>query len=462
MQIPILSGITTDESADFSAAYPVNLVPVPGSQGISDGYLRPADGIVERGVGDGACRGGIVWQDVLYMVLGTRLTRVGSDGSTTNIGVVAGTDRVTLTYSFSHLAVAGGGNLYLYDGTAFARVTDVDLGTVLSVAWQGGYLITTDGEFLVTNELADPFEINPLRYGSSEVSPDPVVAVLRLRNEIYAVNKNTIEVFQNVGGTGFPFQRAEGAMVSRGAISSDACCVFAETIAFVGGGEGEALAVWTTNGGAATKVSTRDVDKAISNVADKSAIFVQSRLFEGHANLYIHLPDQAFVYDAAATAALGRPVWHRLQSGAGGPWRVGAMVFAYGEWWVGDTQSGSIGVFAGATGEHWGEKTTWQFNTPIIYNSGMGAIVHELELVSLTGRVAVGAAPVIATEYSLDGATWSQRKTIKAGTTGQRRKRLVWLQQGPMDNLRMQRFTGDSDAHLTFARLEAKLEPLAF
>ena len=44
-QIPLFAGITTDANADFRTAYPVNMVPVPMAQGISDGYLRPADGI---------------------------------------------------------------------------------------------------------------------------------------------------------------------------------------------------------------------------------------------------------------------------------------------------------------------------------------------------------------------------------------------------------------------------------
>ena len=51
--IPILSGISAS-GADFRSAYPVNLVPVPKVQGISQGYLRPAEGIVAVADGGGA------------------------------------------------------------------------------------------------------------------------------------------------------------------------------------------------------------------------------------------------------------------------------------------------------------------------------------------------------------------------------------------------------------------------
>ena len=76
MQIPVLSGIYSDSAADFRTSYPVNLVPVPKDQGISAGYLRQADGIVESGTGPGAVRGGINWNGVCYRVMGTKLVSV--------------------------------------------------------------------------------------------------------------------------------------------------------------------------------------------------------------------------------------------------------------------------------------------------------------------------------------------------------------------------------------------------
>jgi hypothetical protein len=104
----------------------------------------------------------------------------------------------------------------------------------------------------------------------------------------------------------------------------------------------------------------------------------------------------------------------------------------------------------------------WQFGTTIIYNEGRGAILQNIELVALTGSVAYGLDPTINTSYSIDGQNWSQQKFIKAGETGQRAKRLVWFHQGWMRNWRVQRFQGTSDAHMSFARLETAIEPLAY
>ena len=48
MQIQILNGIYTDNGPDLRTAYPVNMVPVPKQSGISNGFLRPGDGIVSN------------------------------------------------------------------------------------------------------------------------------------------------------------------------------------------------------------------------------------------------------------------------------------------------------------------------------------------------------------------------------------------------------------------------------
>ena len=129
---------------------------------------------------------------------------------------------------------------------------------------------------------------------------------------------------------------------------------------------------------------------------------------------------------------------------------------------VGDPQSSHIGYLVDNIGTHWGQIVRWEFGTIIVYNEGNGAIFNKLELVSLTGRVALGVDPIITTSYSVDGMAWSQDRPLRVGATGNTTKRLAWFQQGHMRNWRIQRFRGDSQAHLSFARLEAQLEPLAY
>jgi len=468
MQISILNGIYTDNGPDFRTSYPVNMVPVPKNSGISTGYLRPGDGLVANGTGPGIDRGGINWQGECYRVMGTKLVSVASNGAVTVLGDVGGpvNTLVTFDYSFDELAIASGGRLYYWNNSTLTQVTDPDLGVVLDVVWVDGYFMTTDGEFLIVTELSNPLDVNPLKYGSSEVDPDPVVALLKLRNEIYALNRNTIEVFDNTGGDLFPFARIDGAQVQKGVVGTQACCVYIERIAFLGSGRNEAPSIYVGAAATTQKISTQEIDELLLTYteAQLSLVKMEARNDKSHQHLYVHLPDRTIVYDAAASEALGDQVWFTLTTTVVGfaQYRARNLVWAYDKWLVGDPQSSTIGYLVDDIGSHWGQQVRWEFGTIIAYNEGKGALFQNIELVSLTGRVALGTNPQISTSYSLDGLSYSQDRYIYVGTIGNTNKRLAWFQQGHMRNWRIQRFRGDSDSHIAFARLEMQIEGLLY
>lgn len=464
MQVPILNGIYTDGVSDFRTSYPRNMMPVPKQQGISEGYLRPADGIVQLGSGPGNGRGGINWNGTCFRVMGTSLVSIDSAGVTKVLGDVGGSGQVTLDYSFDRLAIASSGNLYYWNGSTLTRVTDADLGYVTDFLWVDGYFMTTDGTNLVVTELNDPTSVNPLKYGSSEADPDPVKGLIKLRNEVYALNRYTIEVFQNVGGDFFPFERIEGAQMQRGVIGTFAAAMFMENIAFVGGGRNEAPAVWIGSNSSTAKISTREVDQILEKYSEDAlaSIVAEVRVSNGHQLLYIHLPDQVLVYDGAASQVVNEPVWFTLDSGvlAAQTYRAKNFVWCYNKWLCEDPTSNVHGELVNTISSHFGAVVGWEFGTLIVYNAGRGALFHELELVCLTGRAAFGSDPTVWTSYTVDGVVWSQERPRSAGKFGERLKRLTWMQQGYMRHWRCQKFRGTSDCHISVARLEATIEAL--
>ena len=466
MQIPILAGIYTDNAPALRTSYPVNLQPVPKTQALGTEFLKPADGIIALGTGPGINRGAIEWSGDHYRVMGSQLCRIDTAGTLTDLGsvTIGSGNRVSMDYSFSRLAIASNQRLYYYDGTTLDQVTDPDLGVVLDVIWIDGYFMVTDGDTIVVTELNDPFAVNPLKYGSSEVDPDPIVALKKLRNEAYAINRHSIEVFENVGGEGFPFSRIDGAFIPRGSISTSTCCVYADAIAFIGGARNESPSVWLGLNGKTQKISTQELDTVLLQYSESvlAESVLETRNDKSHSLLYVHLPDRTYVYDANASQELGEPVWHILVSTLDGfaQYRARDFIWSSNRWNCANTQTNQYGYLADQTGQHWGSRVRWEFGTTILYNEGAKAIIHQMELVALTGRIAVGTEPRITTSYSVDGRDWSQRLAIVAGTTGATTKRLVWFQQGLIINWRVQRFEGDSDSHISFARLEASIEKL--
>jgi hypothetical protein len=464
MQIPILSGVYTDENGDVRTSYPRNMMPIAAPNGVSNGYLRPADGIVQFGTGPGIDRGGINWNGACYRVMGTNLVLIDSFGNANILGNVGGSGLVTMDYSFDRLAIASGGSLFYWNGSTLTQVTDPDLGTVVDFCWVDGYFLSTDGTFLIVTELNDPLSVNPLKYGSSEIDPDPVLGIYKLRNEIYALNRYTIEVFDNVGGSLFPFARINGAQIQRGVVGTHAAALFMDNMAFLGSGRGEAIGVYLGANSQSQHISTTEIDRILSTYTETqlSTVLMESRLLDGQWLLYIHLPDRTLVYNGTASQSMQAQVWFELVTSLtdSGQYLARNFVYCYDQWLVGNPASAVHGRIVENISTHWGQPVAWEFGTQMIYNEAKGAIFHELELVALPGRVALGANPAIWTSYTLDGETWSQLRPCNTGSIGNRGKRIRWLQCGTMRQWRAQRFQGISDAHLSVMRLEATLEPL--
>ena len=383
VQIPILSGVFTDENSDFRTSYPRNLIPVPVNQGISNGYLRPADGIVEfSSNAPGIDRGGINWDGVLHRVMGTKFVSISETGVITVIADVGPGGQVTFDYSFDFLGVSSNNKLFLFDKTTLKQITDPDLGPVIDFVWIDGFFMTTDGTSLVVTELKDPFKVNPLKFGSSEIDPDPIVGLLELNNEVYALNRFTIEVFDNIGGLGFPFARIESAAIRRGCIGTHAKAIFLEQIAFMGGARNEATSIWLGISGQSRRIATREIDQILAEFteAQLADVVMEVRVDKGHQFLYIHLPDRTIVYDGAASGVVGQPIWFTLGSSIVGDatYKARNLVRIFDKWIVGDPTENRVGEFVDGISSHYGDVIGWDFNTTIIYNSGFGAGFHRL------------------------------------------------------------------------------------
>ena len=473
MQIPILKGIyTTDDRADYRTAYPRNLVPVPKAQGLSRGYLRPSEGlevITSLGSPLAGDRGGIIWRGEHYRVMGSLLVRITASDEIIIIGDV-GTDAMLVTFArgFDNLGIASNRNLFIYDGNTIQQNVDPDLGEVLDLIWIDGYYLTTDGEFLTVTELDNPLAVNLLKFGSSEIDPDPVVAVVKIRNEVIAVNRYSVETFDNVGGAAdqFPFRRIEGAQLNRGAVGTHAACEFRQALAFVGSKIDETIAVWIGGNGTTRKISTREIDQILEEYTEQelSFISIETRLFKGHENLYIHLPNETLVFDANATEVLQTPVWYTLDSGnqERSRYRAFNYIYVHNKWYCGDPRSQNLCCMTDEHSHHYGQVIGWQFGTDIIFNETSGFIVHEIKLTGLTGRVALDVEPIIYTSHSLDGVTFSAERPKAVGERYDRVRKIIWHRLGETNYQRIQMFRGTSDAHIGIARIDAVFEALTY
>lgn len=466
MQIPIVNGIYTDMNADYRTSYPLNLVPVPKQNGISEGYLRKADGVrlfcPANSVED-ADRGGINWNGVCYRVSGDRLWRINENGTRDDMGFVGGIEQCRFAYSFDRLGVAAGRDLYYLKDNVLAKVTSPNIGVVIDTEWVDGYFVTTDGEFILQAELLDPTEFQNTKYGSSEADPDPIIGLLKVRNELCAFNRYSVEVFNNVGGTGFTFARVDGAMMNKGLIGTHGKCLFAQTFAFVGSGKNEPCSVYLGANGGLTKIATRDIEQLIAGYTEQELSFVvlEAREQNMHQHLYLHLPNKTMVYDLMASQAMQQPIWFELSSSSNGNgiYRAINHVWCYNKWLVGDRFDSRVGVIDNKLSSHYGEPVGWSINTTFIYNGGQSGQIKSIELVGLTGRVNDSSDPKVFLSWTKDGLIWSGERLQRQGMRGQYGKRVIWLRTvGVFRQMVGLRFRGCDDSLASFTAVEVDVE----
>lgn len=461
MRLPLLSGILANETAEFQVSYPINLEIVATDNKIAKAQFRATSGAVTVGTGPGACRGGILWNDEMYRVMGTRLVKIAANGTLTDIGDVGSGGQIAIDFGFDRLAVASSGRLYYYNGASLTQVTDSDLGLVKDMIWISGYYMTTDGTSIVVTELSDPTQVKPLKYGSAEEDPDMVTGLIKLRNEAYAVGRYTIQVLRNVGGNGFPFANQEGATIPVGCVSASAKCLYADTFAFVGSARNEGLGVYLAGSGSATRISPRQIDDELALVADPSSIVVENRTSRGERRLFIHLPDKTLVFLANASKELSEGVWYIAQSGIEQPYRLRNAVRAYGKTYIGDAASGTYGELSGAVSTHFGEVAQQRCDVGLVYNEAHGGIIKSVELVGLPGRAPANTETVVMLSMTRDGETFSEERSVSLGARGERDQRMQWRPRTNFRNWIGLRFRIYGQAMPGIAACEAEIEPLA-
>lgn len=456
MQVSILEGAYFDSQGNIRSSLPINMQPMLGENGFSKGFLRTTPGLTLITVGPGQDRGSILYQGIMFRVMGDQLCSVIA-GVVTQLGGVGNDGKpVRFDYGFDRLAILSANGLYYWQNDALTQVTDPNLTIPIDMCWIDGYYMLTDGVWLYVTELSDPTTILPNGSEQPPEDPSPVVALMQIRDEIYVVTTNSIQNFQNVGGLNFPFQVNPSAMISKGATGTRAVTYFRDTLAFVGNGRNEAPSVYMAGFGTVTPISTPEIDRLLTALtpAEQAAIETEQVATQAEQRLYVHLPTVTLVYHYQASQAAQMPIWSRLVgSGANAPYPARHFV-SIGGYFFGGSPTGQIGSLDETTSLQFGQNTSFQFDTTFLYNGGKGAILQSVELI---GTAEPGQASL---SWTRDGLTWTTPQTIAIGSATRTPRRMQWRPKTRMWNFMGLRFQLQGGALAGFGRLEVGAEPL--
>jgi len=475
VDVPIGGGFHESKSLSLVAEKAVNFFPVipqsPGASGQT--AIFNTQGIVEfADTSGGAGRGWIIHKDELYSIHGTTLYKISSSAVVTNLGTVAGTSRCSLAENGESIAiVVPDGNSYFYDTTAgLVQITDVvfvGFGQVTSVIEKDFYFIFTTDTLFFNSSLASVNkgqDFNALDFGSAEVSTDKILRAFTVRDELVIIGTSTIEIFQNVGGADFPFQRIEGAHVSKGMCARFGIVEYDNGYVYLGNSKDELPSIWRGTSSSAVKISTDAIDNKIQSFtkAEIEDVFTWTYSMDGYFYAGWTVPTTTFIYDGTASANSGRPIWHERQTSSS-RWRVNDVINVYGKVLVQDNTTGKIGQISSTTYTEYGSSITRDLISQYIEHSGKPVFNYKLELhieqATTTDNL---ASPTVELLISDDGGrSFVSMGTQSLGKVGETARRVVWRRLGHFRQTRIYKLTTAAPVKLSFYKMTIGVEPAA-
>ncbi len=431
-QLQIVSGIYSNAIGDYRQSYPINFYPVIMQNGLTNGYLRQTPGLVQVAAAYGPDRGSIEFNGLMYRVSGPYLVRVYSNGVVDQLAVIPGADRVTMVKSIDRICiVANRRGFYWTDSGGLVEITDPDFGYAIDAIAIDGYFLFVNDQYIFNSDLNNPLSFNPLSFASAEIEGDPIVGIEKVRNEAYICGTETIEIFQDVGGSGFPFQRIQGAMIPKGIAGTYAKTNAENSLFFIGAGHGEAPSVYLSGGGQVQKIATDEIEKIIQEYAPEELanVYCESYTANGQFFVLAHFSDKTLVYDLYESQEAGVALWHiRKRNDAG--YRARGFVRVWNRWLCGDSDDGRIGELKDSIPTEYEDEPPREFTTPLAFVDGNSFIMHRAMLFGLPGRVELGGAPRISLSISRNGLTYSQDRWSSAGDRGDYNWVPTWRQIG--------------------------------
>lgn len=462
INVPITEGFYESHSLPVNAQECKNWYVAPVlAGGLSQEVLYGTPGLSQltsSGSGPYSFNRGIhVKNDIPYFVNGTTLYKLdrtiddfGDDEfSLAALGTISGTGRVSMADNGSQLFILEpDGNGYIYDensGTPFQQITDPDFtanGSPQYVVFLDGYfVITTDEKKFIVSSLNDGLSYNALDFGSAEADPDRIVRPIVLNNQLFILGSETTEVFRNVGGSGFPFQRVSGFIFDKGCSAPFSVEKSDSSFFMLGGGMNEFDSIWLFTGSGYQKISTPAIDNLIQSVRDIDRVNAFSWQYSQRGSFFlgISIGPHTIVYD------LFSKKWHERSSvidSQSGAFRANYIVSAYNRLLVGDTQDGRIGVLDTDVYTEYGSTICRVVSSP---NLSVELSNTKVSMIEATVESGMGndevESPVMSMDYSDDGGkTFVYPRNRSIGKIGEYERRAVWRRNGAFPRFRILRF----------------------
>lgn len=371
-------------------------------------------------------RAAIQFGGSLYSVAGSTFYSVSSAGVSSSIGSVSGTGSVDIAKNTSQIAILVEPDLWVYEAGVLTQVTDADFTSrgakkMAVLSNFGGFIEPSSGRFFIC-DLSDFTVYDALDFATAEAIPDNLVSIEANQNQFVLFGDETIEIWELIGGTGFPFARVTNGFVESGCIGKDATCGADNTVFWLD----QDRIFRRLEGITPRRVSNDGVEQRWQDYETASDARVFSYVHDGHTFVVVRFPDEG----ATWVLDINTGEWHERESYGYDHWRAAWVLKCYGKTLVGDTETGNIGEVHSTTYDEWGDVLYREATTAVTHAESDWAFFERLELDMDVGNgleTGQGSDPQIMLDISDDGGiNFRALPNRSIGTTGQTQKRVHW------------------------------------
>ncbi len=334
-------------------------------------------------------------------------------------------------------------------------------------ASSGAYL---DGYFIASRSNTRQFNISdlfdgtdsgtnkwdPLAFGQKESYPDYIRSILVAGEQLYLFGTESFEVWQNIGGADFPFQRIDGATGKFGVSSPWSAIAIDGKVYFHASNTEGRTSAYVMDGFTPRRISTFAQETDWLNTAFGATVVSMSYLEEGHHFWGMDMgSDGSIAYNWFYDINTG--LWHqrsRYVTAAFAPYETAYHTFVTnsatstnswgtgGKHLVGGRASGKIYEQSLTFYDDAGTDIKWQRALPYAYNDGNYIYFGRTELEMQTGTVASGSAPNVTMDYSdTRGQTFGDAQDASIGVHNDYSLVVLWPPTGASPG-RVYRFYG--------------------
>jgi len=295
------------------------------------------------------------------------------------------------------------------------------------------------------SDVGAPTAYTSTSFGTAEAAGDLLVGIKANNANLFLFGAETIEIWDAVGGSGFPFRRVINGAINKG-------CANGRTIEIIDGAilwVADDRTVRMLQGMEPVKVSNFAIDRYLQKSDSISSGKGFTYSYGGHNFYVLRFSDRCFVYDLT----LG--LWHERKTIGANTWAYGVSEKAFGKTWFARDlnplvyQSHIVYPFGWMDDSCYFElqhtypsaisnglmadvPMTMEWTYQPVYGAGQRIFHDRLEIVVQTGVGNSDATdPVVHLQASDDGGeTWYSFPDRIMGAAGKTFQRVVWHNLG--------------------------------